>query len=365
MDSPFPYRLTNARKMKGLSLQKLAHMLGRPFNKQLLHRLENGSQAPNGNQLIRLSNALEQPLDYFLKPSFAKVAQVDSWKVRKLGNKVADRIVELASDYFERWLELEDLLGVEPPAQWRLQSEKLASSDYAAVNQAAIHVRQKIWNVGAAPLHNISGILEANGVKVFMVDQSEALVPDTVFDAFSTIVNSETGCIVVNGNPTIPLVKKRFALLREFANLYFDLSELEAKEARTICDTFAGSILAPRLSLVEAFGEYRTSIHITELILFQRVHGAPISVILSALRQNGLISQSHFTEQMVSYNAGFKVNDTDGFPGNEQPYRFQQLLLRALACGIVSESKAASLLNMKVAAFREYLDEMLNENSGQ
>lgn len=90
--------------MKGLSLQKLAIMLGRPFNKQLLHRLENGSQAPNGDQLTRLSNALGKPLDYFLKPPFAKVAEVDSMKVQKLGKKARGRIIELATDYLERYL---------------------------------------------------------------------------------------------------------------------------------------------------------------------------------------------------------------------------------------------------------------------
>ncbi|ACT95372.1 helix-turn-helix domain-containing protein [Dyadobacter fermentans] len=362
MDSPFPYRLTTARKMKGLSLQKLAIMLGRPFNKQLLHRLENGSQVPNGNQLIKLSNALDQPLDYFLKPSFATVAELDSKKIQKAGKKAGGRVLELASDYFERFLELEDLLGIKHQTQWPFQSVKLVPGDYAAINQAALHVRQMIWNVGTGPLHNISGILETNGLKVLMV--SEESLPEATFDGFSTIVSGEKGCIVVNENPAIPLVRKRFILLREFVNLYIDVSELETKEAKTVCDAFAGALLAPRLSLIEAFGEYRTSIHITELLLFQRIHGAPISVILSALRQNGIISQSHFTEQMVQYNAGLKAHDGGSFAGIEEPYRFQQLLLRALACGIVSESKAASLMNMKVAEFREYLDKMLDENSG-
>ncbi|WP_291033138.1 XRE family transcriptional regulator [Dyadobacter sp. 50-39] len=364
MDSPFPYRLTSARKMKGLSLKKLAIMLGRPFNKQLLHRLENGSQLPHGDQLIRLGNALDQPLDYFLKPTLAKVTGVDLTKVRKVGKKAGESIIELANDYFERYLELEDLLGGQQKAKWPLHIQKLASDDYNAIDEAAMYVRQKIWMLGFGPLHNIANVLDASGLKVFLAAQSHERFPETGFDGFSTIINSENGCIVANGNPDIPLVRKRFTLLREFANLYLNLSELKPREARGVCDTFAGALLAPRLSLIEAFGEYRTSIHITELLLFQRIHGAPISVILSALRQNGIISQSQFTKQMVEYNAGLKANDGGYFAGIEEPYRFQQLLLRALACGIISESKAASLMNMKAAEFREYLDNMVDENSG-
>lgn len=339
-------------------------MLGRPFNKQLLHRLETGSQSPSGDQLVRLSNALGQPLDYFLKPSFATVAEVDSMKVQKLGKKVGGRIIELATDYFERYLELEDLLGIEHRMLWPLQSKKLVVENYASINEAAMHLRHEIWDVGIAPLHNICGLLEANGLKVFLLATVEELLPETAFKGLVTIINERIGCIVVNGNPAIPIANRRFILLREFAHLYLDLSELGAKEAKNICDAFAGAILAPKLSLVEAFGEYRTSLHITELLLFKRIYGAPVSVILSALRQNGIISQSHFTEQMVGDNTGLKANDGGSFAGSEEPYRFQQLLLRALACGIISESKAASLMNMKVAVFREYLDNMLDEDSG-
>lgn len=363
MSSPFPQRLINARKMKGLSLQKLATVLGDPFNKQLLHRLENGTQNPDSEQLARLSSLLGQPVDFFLKPLKASMGQIDFRKTQKVGKKATDRIIEVASDYFERYLELEDLLGITQNKNKLLQSVKISLDNPKGIVSEAINIREKIWKVGLDPLASIVHILEDNGIKVFIIDELDGLPLDTSFSGFSTVINENVGCIVINGNSKLPLVRKRFTLLHEFAHLYLNLHGMENREAEKLCDGLAGSILLPKKALLDTFGERRTSVHFNELKLFKRTYGASLSSILYALYSNGVISQSYFTSCIIQYNAIHKKDENKGYEGSEHSDRFQQLLLRALITGIISESKAAALMNMKVGQFSQYLDNMFDEDS--
>jgi len=347
--------------MRGLSLQKLASMLGETFNKQLLHRLESGVQMPNSEQLTKLSNALGQSTDYFLKPLRGASVQVNYRKAVGLGKKTTDRIIELAGDYFERYSELEDLLGIDQQ-NTDLQGSIL-SVDQTNVMEEAINIRTNILNVGLTPISNIMQTLDGCGVKVLVINSINGAVLDGSFDGFSTIINGNAGCIILNGNPKLPLVYKRFALLREFAHLYLDLNGIDSRAAGKLCNTLAGALLIPKHSLIETFGAYRTSIHFNELKLFKRTVGAPVSVILRSLYSNGIISQSYFNSLMIEYNLTYKKDEAKDFHGREQSDRFEQLLLRALVTGVISESKAAALMNMKVGQFLEYLDKMFDADS--
>lgn len=364
MYSSFHNRLHSARVMRGLSLQALADKLGKPYNKQLLNRLESGSQQPNGEQLHRISQVLDQPVDFFMKPLGVQIGTMEFRKTLSVGKKVTDRLREIASDYLERYLELEDLLGLEKKTAFGLQKVRLNPDDPASVQNEAKRIREQIWNVGLDPLASIIQILEGQGVKVYIVDRMDGLYLSSSFSGFSTIVNNEIGFIVINGNPDIPLVRKRFTLLHEFAHLYLDLQGIEHKKAEKLCDALAGAILVPQEALIEAFGEKRSKIHISELKLFKSKFGASLSSIVYGLSSLGIISKSFQTYWMIEYNKHYRKDEGNGYSGDESSTRFMQLLLRALSTDIISESKAAALNNQKTGDFMEYLDNFfVHENS--
>lgn len=363
MNSPFPQRLTTARVMRGWSLQKLADNLGKPFNKQLLNRLENGSQLPDSDQLTAISNVLKKPTDFFLKPTSVSLSKIDFRKTLKVGKKVTDRITSVAAEYLERYLELEDFLGVDSAVSIPLQKVKLIPGDYEGIEKEARKIREKIWHVGLDPLGSIINILENHGVKVMILNDLDSELIDTKFSGFSTIANGNVGFIVINGNDVIPLVRKRFTLLHEFAHLYLDLSGLEERQAEKLCDALAGAILMPKPALIKTFGEHRTSINLNELILFKRQYGAALSAIMYALKNGGIIADYYLTTFMVMYNKrGLAKNEKNGYSGIEESDRFEQLLIRALEMGVISESKAAALYNMKTAAFRQKLESLTFQN---
>lgn len=363
MNPPFPQRLTTARVMRGWSLQKLAENLGQPFNKQLLNRLESGSQLPDSEQLVAISKLLKKPTDFFLKPNSVSLSKIDFRKTLKVGKKVTDRITSVAGEYLERYLELEDFLGLESAASFPLQKVKLTPEDSEGIEKEAKKIRKEIWKVGLDPLGSIIHILEDHGVKVLVLNDLDGEIIDSKFSGFSTIANGNVGFIVINGSPEIPLVRKRFTLLHEFAHLYLDLNDLDVQIGEKLCDALAGAILLPKSALIKNFGERRTSINLNELILFKRYYGAALSAIMYGLKNAQIVADYNLTNFMIYYNKKkLRAKEVNGYEGFEKSERFEQLLIRALETGVITESKAAALYDMKTAAFRQKLESLTHEN---
>ena len=65
MENLFGQRLTNARKMAGLSLQDLANKMENAVTRQALNKYEKGEMMPGSAVLIRLANALSVTVDFF------------------------------------------------------------------------------------------------------------------------------------------------------------------------------------------------------------------------------------------------------------------------------------------------------------
>ncbi len=359
MSTSFPSRLASARKMKGFSLQKLSDILGEPFNKQLLNRFESGIQTPNSDQLIQLSRSLNRTVDYFMKASSTKIEKVNFRKTLSVGKKVTERIIEVSNDYLERYLELEDLLGLESGLKFKARTRRMVNNNKKGILKEAEKLRNDDWEVGKDALGSIIPILESQGIKVFILENLDGDLIDEKFSGFSTLVNNNIGFIVLNGNPNISLVRRRFTLLHEFAHLYLDLEGIEHKDAEKLCDAFAGAILIPNEKLIETFGENRTQIHISELKLFKAEYGSSLSSIMYGLYSSEVISKSYFTDWMIDYNRYYRKDESKGYSGAEKSNRFMQLLLRALTTDIISESKAAALNNQKTGDFLKTLDSLV------
>lgn len=63
MENIVAYRIRNARKLKGLSLQDIADELG--ISKQMISKYEKGISIPNSSNLIKLAKLFDLKIDYF------------------------------------------------------------------------------------------------------------------------------------------------------------------------------------------------------------------------------------------------------------------------------------------------------------
>ncbi|HEY2648004.1 MAG TPA: XRE family transcriptional regulator [Puia sp.] len=344
----FPERLKAARKMNGYSLQDLSDVIGNQFNKQSLQRLETGEAKPDSQTISLLSKALHLPSDYFVRETVVQLEELRFRKLKKLPAKEVDKISALTVDYLERYLELEDMLGLDNKISFIPKTYPLKNED--DIEKAVLYLRKK-WKLGEDALTNIIDILEENGVKVFLLNT------DPSFSGMSSVLNGKVAVIVLNENREIPIVRRRFSALHELAHLYLDLSGFDEKRAETICDRFAASMLIVPHKLMQILGNKRTSIVMQELYFIAGKYGISLSAIAYQAMRLGIVTNSFHRFFMIRYNR-FKTKDKEHlvYSGKENSNRFFQLLFRAVAEEIISASKAASLNNQRLGDFRELLD---------
>jgi Zn-dependent peptidase ImmA (M78 family) len=286
--------------------------------------------------------------DYFFRASTVTLEDLRFRKLKKLPVKEQEKVTANTVDFLERYLELEDLLGVNNRVSFIPKSYRINKIE--EVEHAATNLRQR-WKLGEDPLPNIIEMLEENNIKVYLLNA------DKSFSGMSTVLKGNIGVIVLNQNKEIPLVRRRFSALHELAHLYLDLSDFVEKEAEQVCDRFAAAMLLPASKIKEALGANRTKIVMKELYIIAGQYGISLSAIAYRAFSLGIISASYHKFFMINYNK-FKTKEKefDVYTGKENSDRFLQLLIRAVAEEVISTSKAAALNNQKLGDFREVLD---------
>lgn len=352
----FGQKLLSARKIAGLSLQDLAEKMKINITKQALSQYENGQISPSSKVVIALSTALNLPVDYFFRQSDVKLENLEFRKRSALSRKEIDSVRFKTIDYLEKYLEIEDLLNIESsffnPLSKNLVRNEQDIDSYAAE-------LRKIWKLGTDPIPDVIALLEEHKLKVFEVNESEK------FSGLSS-QSGEVAVVVVNNivNPernTVNLVHKRFTALHELAHLLLDFPEdMKDKEKEHFCYSFAGAFLFPEEIFKQELGSKRKSILLNELILLENYYGMSVQAIMWRAKTLGLISESKFKEYKIWLSkSGNKKKEFGSFHGNETPDRFKRLVYKALSEDIITNSKAAALLNKPLSEMEEELTRLI------
>ena len=343
----FPERLKAARKMNGLSLQDLSDKLDNQISKQALNKYESGLSVPDIDLLSKLSKILNVSQEYFFRSNNLELGNLTFRKLSKLSAKDQDKVVYKTKDFLERYLELEDILGINSFFDNPLKNFIITS--YADIEYAAEKIRSE-WNLGQGPLFNAIELLEDLKIKVFEINEDEA------FSGMSTWVGNKIPIIVLNKNKNIPLDRIRFTALHELGHLVLNLDNFSEKDQESFCHAFAGAMLIPKLRLINELGGIRRNIYLNELIALKKQYGISIQAMIYRAKQLNLISESYYKFFMITFSkSGYRKKEPSEYPGLEQSNRFKQLLLRAVAEELISTSKGASLNNQKLSAFRAEL----------
>lgn len=347
----FGRRLSQARRMRGMSLRAVAEAIGGKVSYNALHRYECGEMMPGDDVLISVANALDKPLDFFFRPFTVELSELRFRKTTGLGAKAEDAIKEQATDFFERYCEIEQVLAVHSGFKDPLGDIRFVSVE--AAEDAAARVRD-LWKLGQNPLPNVTETLEANGFKIFEVEAPES------FKGFAGWVDNHPVIVLATWmNKDMPL--KRFTMLHEAAHLLVaDHTDLDGKEQESFCDRFAGAMLIPAMVFTTDFGGFRHRISLEELIDLKRRYGMSIAAIMHRAHDLQLIDDSTYRQFCIIRNKrGWRRDEPGQYPGNEQSSRFEQLVLRATAEEQISFDKGAALLNVPLIEFQQTLREFL------
>jgi len=341
----FARRLEQARRMRGLSLRALSEATGGKVSHNALHRYERGEMMPGDDVLIPLADALDRPLDFFFRPFSVKLTGVEFRKKTRMGSKTVDAIQEQAADFFERYLEVEQALGLPGEFLDPLVGFSVRAAEDAETAEKL--VRSK-WGLGEDPLPNVMEALEANGIKVYEIEAAEHL------DGFSGWAD---------GHPVVALAawlnrdlpRKRFTALHEAAHLLIHPhTKLRGKELESCCHRFAGAMLIPREVFAKEWGGYRHRISLEELVDLKVRYGMSIAAIMHRALDLDMIDGSTYKRFVIAYKSrGWHLQEPGQYSGTEKSTRFEQLVLRATAEEFISLSKGAALLDVPLEQFRE------------
>lgn len=341
----FAERLKSARLMNGLSLQDLADRINNKVTKQALSKYEKGQVIPDSEMIGILSEALHVRPDYFHTETNVEFGEIEFRKLKRYPAKEKTKIIELSRDALRRYIELEEILGIESEFTNPLKDYKIKSKE--DVEKAAEILRNE-WNLGTDPIFNVIELLEDHHIKMLELEASEE------FDGFSTLVNGKIPLIVLNKEKLKKaLDRKRLTALHELGHLVLNLETFKEKEKEKLCHYFAGAMLVPKPTLEKELGGRRSRLSLNELSALKQQYGISMQALVYRAKDLEIISENYFKQFFFMFaQMGYRNEEPVAYEGYEHSNRFSQLLFRALAEEYISMSKAASLNNQKLAQFR-------------
>jgi len=348
MENLFGNRLKSARRMAGWSLQDLSDSMDNKISKQAISKYEKGIMMPDSEVLIALSKALKVKPDYFFRPFEIELEKVDFRKKCALSQKEIASINEKSRDFLERYLEIEQHLGIEQKFENPICEITINSPQ--DIEAATLKLR-KDWNLGLDPLTNVFETLENKGFKIFEIKASES------FDGMSSIVGGTLPILVINDIEDV--VRRRFTILHELGHVLMQFPKDSTKQQIVrYCNTFAASFLLPQQALVLALGAKRHSIVLNELIDIKEQYGISLQALVFRAKELNIISAEsakRFWIFIKGTQESIKEVGLGQYRGKEKSERFNHLLYRAYAEQIISRSKLAELANTPLQQLEENL----------
>ena len=324
--------------MKRLTMDELSQRTNGEVSKPNISKYEAGKMMPSSKVHIALAKALGMDFDYFFRPVTVQITRpVDYRKKAKLTKGDENAINEEVKDKAERYLKIEDTLGISMTFNYDLSD--IVVSTRQDVKRVVARIR-KDWNLGLGPISNIIDLLESHGLRVIEIE-----APDS-FDGMCIFVGDKKPVLVLNKHYTVE--RKRFNTLHEFGHSVMRMDDsLSKKEKESLCHYFAGELLLSSEVLHQVFGSRINKVFLNEIGHLQTQFGISIDAIFHRLKDEGIMSDVFYREFCIKKNMSQKLKTwakTSTYLGEETSYRFSRMVYRALSEGLISEEKANEIL---------------------
>jgi Zn-dependent peptidase ImmA (M78 family)/DNA-binding XRE family transcriptional regulator len=337
--SIFGQRLKSARIMAKLSMDQLVAKINNIVSKQAISKYENGIMLPNNSKIvINIAQALHVPVGYFYKNNEISLSDINFRKKASLGKKETASIKQRVKDYLERYFEIEELLNIDNKFENPLKEYNI-SYDPVSIENAALIIREA-WKIGEkSSIASVVNLFEKNNIKIIELDVPEG------FEGLSGYVNSKPFIVMKKDAPND---RKRFTAVHELAHLILNFKKAENINEK-ICHSFAGAFLITKTVLEELLGA-RNKISLPELITVKEQYGISIQAIMAREFFLGFISEYNYTNFNITFNKmRYRKNEPGDYCAKEYSDRFMQLIYHAVAEGVISISKAASLARKPIS----------------
>ena len=370
--------LLRIRKEQGLSQERLAEIAG--LSRGAYRNLEKGCAEPRTNTLKSLALALDVPLKEFMIP----VRLLERVRFRSLKRlKSRDQVLLDVSRWLSDFDELENVIGEKSEhglkPLWSTINQEM-NNDILAI---AAMVREHFGLSEREPVHDICGLLESMGVKVYSISVAN--------DAFMGLsVSEEDGgpAVIVNTWERMPVETWIFSAAHELGHLLlhlsaYDVSEDEEDKSQEIeADEFASHFLMPEkvfrkewdetsgLSLMDRVLKVKRVFRVSwRTVLFRVAQGFPKDKRFRVWQQFNLEYKAKKGRSLLKHDEPFGIDkeiyqDPHGirplgiepegmYPHDFQEDRLSRLVRKAVEEEIISLSRASEILQLPLNKMRE------------
>lgn len=233
--------LLRVRKGMGVSQEVLAENAG--LSRGAYRNIEKGRSLPRTDTLKAIALALDVPLKELLRP----VRTLERVRFRSLKRlKSRDQVLTEVTRWIGDFSDLEDILNDKPEHGLKPIWDSIKRRKSRDIKAIAAMVREKFSLTNREPVHDICGLLESMGIKVYSIQVSN--------DAFMGLSVSEDDggpAVIVNTWDRLPVETWIFSAAHELGHLLlhlgaYDVSEdAEDKEQEIEADIFASHFLMP------------------------------------------------------------------------------------------------------------------------
>jgi Zn-dependent peptidase ImmA (M78 family) len=343
-------RLKLARASAGHSLRDLADRMGNVVSAQAIGKYERDEDMPGSRALMALATALGVSESYLLSDEELTLEGVDFRKKRSAKEEATIEAQTL--QLLERYLAVEDLLGLKSVEWEQPRSAPHYIHDLRDAEDAARSVRED-WGLGHDPVPKLAELLEERGIKILSIDLDDI---DGLAARVMRKGRDAARVVVVRRN--IWAERKRFTLAHELGHMV--MVPGEGIDEELAAHRFAGAFLMPADVVRAEVGAQRSSISIGELVALKQRFGVSVQAIAFRCRDLGIIDKKAFSNLYRLFTQRGWRKAPYAEPGcipadYEEPKRFERLCYRALAEGVIGESRAAEMLGISLRVLDERL----------
>ncbi len=347
-------RLKLARAASGLSLRELEVAIDNLVTAQAIGKYERNESMPSSRVLRALAGALRVSEDYLLSTDDMVLDGVE-FRKKEMASKREEAFVEGQTLHLlERYLTVEAALGL-PSVVWDRPVEAPYPIMAVADAENAARAIRTYWSLGIDPIPNLAELLEERGIKILSVGLSD-------IDGLTAKVRRKDGELI----PVMVIKegewseRKRFTLAHELGHMLMDTRP--GVNPEKAAHRFAGAFLMPAEALWREIGKKRTMISMGEFLRLKELFGASFQAITYRCHDLGIIDAPVYRRLFQIFNdRGWRKPPFEEpgalDPSLERPRRMERLCFRALAEGVITESKTAEILGISVRNLTRLMDQ--------
>ena len=225
-------RLVLARKRRRLTAKRLAECA--KVTAVTITRLEKGENQPDNSTVTQLSDALNYPVGFFFRDDPESI-NIDAVSFRSM-SKMTARERDAAITAGVLGIELNEWVE----ERFGLPAVQLIDLSYETDTEAAARSLRQHWALGERPIRSIVRLLEAHGIRVFVLSEDTATV-----DAFS-FWNNDKPFVFLNSFKTAE--RSIYDAAHELGHLVLHkhAGPTPSRPAEREADSFASAFLMPR-----------------------------------------------------------------------------------------------------------------------